>query len=194
MLFDAVRDECRTNERWTTFQVIRRFYTLAEDMYSRLWIEGSWYDVFKKALEEQEERGLPTFDKPDCYADLCDVAAVLWFYVDPNIKKMTPSLSPRYEVLLPIEALRDVNTLRTTSQDIVRRVVSILACPGVEAPYEEVWKGFFDSYVLLMPTAVCHAHAHSSEICRLHALELEGFLTEQLIKEFGRLQKKSQEA
>jgi len=190
LLFEAVRDECVSNERWVTFQVVRRFYTLAEDYYSRLWVEGSWFDVFKEAVEERQEKGLPAFDDPRIYAELCDEAAVLWFYIDTGVPQ---SLSPRYEVLLPSWALQDVSTLRTISKDIVQRVASLLAYPRVLFPYGEVWGGHLDwkdnMYVLFMPTPTCLAHDNAANICRDHAIQLEAYLIMQFIREINRLRK-----
>jgi transposase len=190
LLFEAVRNECTSDERWVTFQVVRRFYTLAEDTYSRLWVEGSWYDVFKEAVRERNEKGLPTFDDPSTYADLCDGAAILWFYIDTGLQQ---SLSPRYEVLLPSWALQDVNALCSVVREVVQRLVSLVAYPGVTTPYPEVWGGLSDQeelkYVLLMPTPTCLAHESAATVCKDHAQQLEAYLTVQLIKEIARLRK-----
>lgn len=194
LIFEPLRQECEEDERLITFQIIRRFYTLAENRFSRLWVErGGWFEIFQRAIEQEQNEGLPVYDDPRNYAELCESGAVLSFFIDTGISQ---SFGPRFEVLLPSWALRDSDILSEVAKDVVRRICSLVHS-HVMTPYTEVWGGHKDwveaGFSLLMPEPTALAHDTAADICRDHAMQFEAYLTIRLIKIIDRLTKQMHE-
>ena len=190
LMFESLRNECEEGEKLVSFQIIRRFYTLTENRFSRLWVKpGGWSEIFEKAIEEEQNRGLPVYDDPRNYAELCESGAVLSFFMDTGLSQ---SFGPRFEVLLPSWALKDINLLRKVTKQTVQRVCNLLHS-RVMMPYTEVWGGHKDwveaGFSLLMPKPTALAHDTAADVCRDHAMQLEAYLTLQLIRIIDRITK-----
>jgi len=130
-----------TNERWVTFRTIRRFYSLADsDRLSLKKLDEKEWEKEIGSLLGQKPEFFRRQINPRLYASLCTRAAILSFYIQPSAtlpKGYSEEIVqlPRYEILVPYNALEDRSKLEKIDERYTSRLVQIVADPRMTDIY-----------------------------------------------------------